>query len=104
MLARTLGARLAPRLGGRARAGPNAAEISTLLAVGYYPLAARASARPLRGSPRVSASTERRALTRTPPRSPLDSSTRAVKALGSKSVAGLPVMARCVRAPIPPHV
>ena len=72
--------------------------------MGYYPLAARASARPLRGSPRVSASTERRALTRTPPRSPLDSSTRAVKALGSKSVAGLPVMARCVRAPIPPHV
>ena len=37
-----------------------------------------------------------------PPCSPRNSSTRAVKALGSKSVAGLPVMARCVPLPDPP--
>lgn len=37
-----------------------------------------------------------------PPCSPLNSSTRAVKALGSKSVAGLPVMARCVPLTDPP--
>ena len=81
----------------RARAGP-AAAVSTLPAVGW-PTATRASASPLRGAParlRIHDATQ----TNERHTFPTNSSTRAVKALGSKSVAGLPVSA-CER-PIPP--